>query len=246
MTSITDIERSGNRTWPALDELAYDGWLLRAACGFTRRANSITVYEASSVPLADKLTASEEWYDRRRLPTIFRTTPLTDHDVLEELDRRGYDDIDGAMVMSTPITDAVRDGSSVSGVPGEDWWTVFSQDRDVEPHRSILEQMWKGQSLPIGFAVGRDFGAARAIGTAVIDGPYVAIFNMRTLPAAQRHGHAWEVLDRLLGWAQSHQVTHAYLQVAPANTAAVNLYMRYGFTWLYDYRYRTRPVAPAR
>ncbi len=40
-TLVPQIERLSMRAWPALEEEWLDGWLLRAAQGYTDRANSV-------------------------------------------------------------------------------------------------------------------------------------------------------------------------------------------------------------
>ncbi len=38
---LRQLERTMFRAWPSFEETDYDGWLLRLAGGFTKRANSV-------------------------------------------------------------------------------------------------------------------------------------------------------------------------------------------------------------
>lgn len=242
MSLIEAIEWSGNRTWPALEGDIYDGWLLRASGGVTRRANSVTVYRPSRISLSEKVDHCERWYHARSLPTIFRTTPLTDAAVHAELDHRGYTDVDGAIVMIRPLKTRIdREPIEVDPLPSDAWWELFEADRELPVDRATLTCMWETQHVENGFLVRRDGIEAAAIGSAAVDGPFTGIFNMRTASHLRRHGHGSAVLEDLLRWAQARRSTHAYLQVMPHNHAARALYEGVGFEPLYEYRYRVKP-----
>ena len=66
------IERAAQRAWPALLTERYDGWVLRYARGYTRRANSITPLAASSLPLAHKVACCQRRYDQQGIEPVFR------------------------------------------------------------------------------------------------------------------------------------------------------------------------------
>ena len=65
---IEDLERAAARHWQAPDTHPLGGWLLRAAAGFTGRANSALPLGDPGLPLAEAVTAVGEWYRRRGLP----------------------------------------------------------------------------------------------------------------------------------------------------------------------------------
>ena len=60
--------------WPAAQTLLYDGWVLRFASGYTRRANSIYPLYPSGLELDEKIRACEMLYRSQRLPVIFKMT----------------------------------------------------------------------------------------------------------------------------------------------------------------------------
>lgn len=53
---------------PCIEEELYDGWLLRFADGYTKRANSVNVIEDSTIATEDKIRYCEEKYKARHLP----------------------------------------------------------------------------------------------------------------------------------------------------------------------------------
>ncbi len=243
---IESVERSGNRTWPALEEHALDGWLLRFARGMTRRANSVTVYHPSTLPVDEKLDRTEAWYRDRGRVAIFRTTPLTDEAVHAGLDARGYDDVPGALVLGRDLTDIIPGPvAEVTVQPTEAWWSVFDSDRPVPIDRPGLETMWATQPVTPAFVVGRRRDQPVAVGSVVVDGPLAGIFNMRTLAGARRRGHARQVLEDILSYARDRGAIYAYLQMVEDNDPARGLYAGAGFKSLYAYRYRSQRPAPS-
>ena len=64
---VEDLERAAALHWQAPDVEPLGDWLLRAAEGFTGRANSALPLGDPSLPLAEAVTAVEGWYRRRNL-----------------------------------------------------------------------------------------------------------------------------------------------------------------------------------
>jgi len=54
-TLASRVEETCLNAWPALQEVHYDGWLLRLADGKTRRTNSVNVLRHGSRPLSEKI-----------------------------------------------------------------------------------------------------------------------------------------------------------------------------------------------
>ena len=67
---IDDLERAAARHWQAPQTEPLGEWLLRAAAGFTGRANSALPVGDPGVPLPAAVTYIEDWYRRRALPPM--------------------------------------------------------------------------------------------------------------------------------------------------------------------------------
>ena len=68
------LEELTLNTAPAIHQTLYDGWLLRASGTDSRRANSATALQPSTLPLEEKIVFTEAWYRAHGQPAIFRLT----------------------------------------------------------------------------------------------------------------------------------------------------------------------------
>src|SRR5215475_14738751 len=64
---VEDLERAAARHWQAPETEPLGEWRLRAAAGFTGRANSALPVGDPGLPLPDAVAAVEDWYRRRDL-----------------------------------------------------------------------------------------------------------------------------------------------------------------------------------
>src|SRR5258708_3349747 len=76
--------------WPALQEIHYDGWLIRLADGQTRRTNSVNALRPGSRPLGEKIDYCESVYRAHGLPTCFRVLSSAAPALVEALAARDY------------------------------------------------------------------------------------------------------------------------------------------------------------
>jgi N-acetylglutamate synthase len=70
------LEEVALNAWPALQQMLFDGWLLRFARGYTKRANSINALYDSRLDVATKIAACEHAYTAQGLTPVFRLTPF--------------------------------------------------------------------------------------------------------------------------------------------------------------------------
>src|SRR6266705_4661080 len=71
--SIGELEAVAARGWRAPEEAPLGGWLLRAAEGFTGRANSALAVGDPGMPLAAATAKVSDWYRARGLPAMIAT-----------------------------------------------------------------------------------------------------------------------------------------------------------------------------
>jgi len=67
---IGELEVIAAKGWRAQEEERLGGWLLRAAQGFTGRANSALAAGDPGIPLAEAVQAVRRWYAERDLPAM--------------------------------------------------------------------------------------------------------------------------------------------------------------------------------
>ena len=71
---IQTIEELSMNAWPALQTMLYDGWVLRFANGYTRRANSVIPLYLSERETVEKIKVCEKVYKDQGLATTFKMT----------------------------------------------------------------------------------------------------------------------------------------------------------------------------
>jgi GNAT superfamily N-acetyltransferase len=193
------------------------------------------------------IAAAEAFYGERGLPPMFQVSDACQPpDLDERLARRGYA-IDAPVSVETVSIDAYRMAgqppqvaTSVLGTPSEEWLGI-SVDRGRfagkrEPYLGILSRI----GTRGGFALARWKGKPIAVGLGVIDGDWLGIFSMLTVPETRRRRAATAILGALVGWASPRGATRAFLQVEKTNEPARALYRASGFLPAYGYHYRVK------
>ncbi len=245
LDTIRSLECRAFNAWPALQTLVHDGWILRFARGHTKRANSVNALWPCETPLDARIAHAEGLYRRHDLPPIFRITPLAEPGLDAALAERGYARIDPSLVMRAPLGDAAAsaDGVELSSSPLPVWLGAFGKATGARPADvSTLGEMLGKLVPPAAFArVDGPGGTPCAFGMGVAEAGELGIFEMLTVPAARRAGHAARVIASLMQWGRAQGARHAYLQVTGGNAPALALYARLGFREVYAYHYRRRP-----
>ena len=88
-----ELARVASRAWPPVESEPLGQWELRAAGGFTRRANSVLPLGDPGRPLDAALAAVRRWYGERGLPAYVQTATGaegTQELLCAELERRGW------------------------------------------------------------------------------------------------------------------------------------------------------------
>lgn len=240
---VRRIEEASLRAWPALTDTDFDGWRLRFADGYTRRANSITPLGPSRLAIEDKIATCERLYADRDLPAIFRLTPLAPPDLHQRLIERGYQPGDRVDVRARPFGGgtpamAPRASGRMRSHDLESWLDIFgalgrSPSRHRAAHRAVLLTV-PGQRRLVAFWVDE---RPVACGMAVLADHLLGLFDLVTAPEHRNRGNGSELLRRILAWGARAGAREAYLQVVPENSAAVRIYDRAGFTTVYRYQY---------
>ena len=241
LETVQNLENRAFRAWPALETRKIDGWIQRFSGGYTKRANSINALSPSTQFTQEVKNGLEALYIERRLPPVWRLSPLTPLEADLALARAGYRQIDKSLVQRAPIDERFTADPEVSirDRPPPDWLTGFADLSPVAPqHRETMARMLASIAAPVGFADVADRGRLVAFALGVVDGDHVGIFDVLVAPSARRRGLARRLTESICAWGARHGARHAYLQVVATNSAALPLYAQLGFETVYSYAYR--------
>lgn len=239
---IRQLEECALGAWPATGTIYHDGWVLRFAGGYTRRANSVQPLYPAALPLDEKIAHAEGHYGRLQQPPVFKLTDAAQPAGLDAaLAARGYIRSAETIVQTRAldVRGPVDAAISLSPVLTDGWLNAFCDLSEIAPARRPVIVDMLGAIIPAAaFALLRVEGQAGAVGLAVTDGDYVGLFDIVTAPTLRQRGLARRIMAALMGWAGEQGAQTAYLQVMSDNLPALNLYADLGFTEAYRYWYR--------
>jgi len=246
--AIRDLEERGLNAWPALQTLLVQGWVVRFAQGYTKRANSACALGPDAAPLARIGPDIEALYRRHGQKPIFRLSPLAGADDDAWLAGRGYYRIEPTRVMrlATLPDQPPRPPSGFSlgftDHPDPAWIESFTAgDRHGTAGRESLRAMLGALRPPARFATLSHEGSACGYGLAVIERGAAGLFDIQVAGTLRGRGLGRFLVAAILAQARQCGAGSAWLQVLAANEAACALYRRLGFTPVHSYAYRVAP-----
>ncbi|ONH34101.1 GNAT family N-acetyltransferase [Protofrankia sp. BMG5.30] len=258
-----ELEDLAHRAWPPLRERRLGGWVLRESAGSSRRGNSVWA-RGDVGDIAGALNAVGEFYATAGLPPTLQITPVSlPADIHEALDVAGFDDT-GPTDVCVADLEEIRERLAAGPTGHVPVGAGGSPPAGADGHRAILldtvGDVWldvAGQVLatfagqragtlgvlanltvPAAYVLCVLDGVPVAVGRGTVDGDWLGIYSMATVPAARGRGAARAVLTRLAAWAAEAGASRAYLQVEQTSTAARQLYAALGFRPVYRYSYR--------
>lgn len=238
------LEAAAFLSWPALEpEEDLQGWRLRFARGYTKRANSANSTAQACALDAALLQALEQRFAQRGLPPVFRLVEGTVPDGAEALlQARGYRAVDPSLVLVRELGASDAAMPPPRQLPGAaDWLQTFvavsgkplqGQDTHMQMLQSITAPCcWAHSPWP-----GQSASAACALG--VLAQGQLGLFDIATHTDLHRQGLAAALVQQVLGWGARQGARRAYLQVLGSNVPALALYQKLGFRLAYRYAYR--------
>lgn len=237
-------ERSCN-SWPALQTVLMDGWLLRFGDGFTKRSNSAMPQLPGAAPVGDILAQVEMLYGRAGLPPIFRLIPpLCGQADKDTLDSHGYMAVEESLGLAASLAAAPPiDGRIVMADKAPPAWLdgYGSGNRYGATKRPALEKLLAVIKPRTGYALLVEDGRPVAYGLGVIDRGELGIFDILVEKEMRGRGLGRRLVGSLMGWGRANGAHGAYLQVLGTNSPAIALYRSLGFQEAYRYDYWIRP-----
>lgn len=233
------------RAWVPLESEPLGEWTLRAAGGFTRRANSVLPLGDPGTPLDDALARVTSWYARRGLPAYVQTATGaagTQELLCAELEDRGWvREVSAevrvgalAAVGDLEVDESVLAGVRLTRTPDEEWLSLYGRVKDPGTAVRVLAA---GPSVWFAALPGR------AIGRVVVDGRWAGFAAVEVDPEHRRRGLASAVMAALARRALEEGASAAWLQVESDNTGGRALYEGMGFGTHHSYHHYRRAAA---
>lgn len=242
--SYEELARGTARAWRPLESERLGEWELRAAAGFTRRANSVLPLGDPGVSLDEALSVVRRWYGDRGLPAYIQTATGaegTQELLCAELERRGWVREVSAELWVGGLA-AVADRAEGAGVvlsrEADAGWLARYQRKGLS--EVALRVLGSGSSVWFASVPGEGDVPA-AIGRCVVDGRWAGFAAVEVDPALRRRGLASEVMAALARRALEEGASAAWLQVETDNAGARALYAGLGFGVHHTYHHFREP-----
>jgi GNAT superfamily N-acetyltransferase len=248
--SIPGLERVAALGWRPRDQAMLGEWLLRAAGGFTGRANSALAAGDPGMPLPEAVDQVCRWYEARGLPPMIAVPfPLGGSggsDVDRLLARAGWGIRRGAATVMAAATTAIAERASATAVPvevtaepGDGWLATYHYRGGELPAAArdlLMSAPWQA------FGSVKERGRTVAVGRVAAGGGWAGLTAVEVDPRYRRRGLATAVTAGLAAAAAAQGAAWLYLQVEDGNEAALGLYRAAGFTSHHRYHYRVAPA----
>lgn len=235
-SEIVATERLLAETWPATETAALGGWLLRAAGGFTNRANSVLALTAPEGGVDAAVAAVVDWYEARGLVPKFSMAGPVTRRLDDELAARGWTYEMETVVMVKALKDTRYDGeAALTDAPSAAF--LAQTDRGAPSTAARVFGSGPGRAYA---EIWRD-GALAARGRGAVAGDLLAVTSIGTAPEYRRRGLGTEILAALEAWGAETGAARAALQVEADNAPAIAMYERLGYAERYRYGYRVKP-----
>lgn len=245
---IKTIEELSMNAWPALQTNLYDGWVLRFANGYTKRANSVNPLYPSAIDLAQKIAYCEVKFKEKRLPGVFKLTSESNPDGIDAyLASQGYAKVDetGARILNL----GKYQWSPVQNIHINDrfdsvWLSGLYQCSRIDSPE-VQQTIVKMVTLITGkliCATKVHEGKTVGCGYGVIERGYVGIFDIIVDEKYRGRGYGQDIVCSILNTAVEQGAQIAYLLVVAGNKKAENLYQKLGFEEIYRYWYRVKQL----
>lgn len=233
--------------WPAFEIELAEGWLMRFAEGYSKRANAATPIlpgAALDPDLADHVLQA---FAERGIAPCFRLTGIEDPAADRVLADRGLVPFDPSLALIAPLGETHQPDTAVTikPVPKPDWIAAAAAAYGGDKARpDVLGRIVRLIRQPAAFATLMLDDEAAAWGLAVAERGYVGLYDIVVAPNVRGLGLGRRLVCSLMGWGREAGAAQAYLQMRETNEIAHNLYRSLGFEVAYRYTHRVLPAAP--
>lgn len=243
--SYEELAHVAARAWRPVESERLGEWELRAASGFTRRANSVLPLGDPGLPLPAALDVVRRWYGDRGLPAYVQTATGaegTQELLCAELERLGWErEVSAEMWIGAlaPVADRAEGAGVVLVREADEAWLARYQRKGVS--EVALKVLESGPSVWFATVPSAEGGAPAAIGRCVVDGRWAGFAAVEVDPALRRQGLATRVMAALARQALDEGASAAWLQVEAENVGAREMYAGMGFAAHHAYHHYRSP-----
>ena len=257
LTAVARLENLCADAWPAQVDEPLGEWRLRAAGGYTGRANAALAVGGPGMPVAAALDAVRAFGERTGTAPRVQVPMGSPWDravagegwILDEAHEAGAEvsvevvalaDLRRPAPSSEPVRRECRSsGIGVAARAEPAWWAVATGGDPSAAQRLVLDPR---SSLPLAFllAHGPDGAPAGALRAALV-ADHLHLSALHVVPDARRRGLGTALLATAASWGRERGARWGVAQVALHNAGARALYDRLGFTGHHRYRYLVPP-----
>ncbi len=239
---VADLERVAARGWRAAEEETLGEWLLRAAGGFTGRANTVLVAGDPGMPLDEAAAAVTAWYRARGLRPGAQLPGVRSRPVDVVLAAAGWERGEDVLVLTAPLVPGPADGVPVelASAPDDAWLAAY---RGAPPDAAARAVLTNGEHVVFAGVRPGPGTAPVAVARGMVTGEWLGVGALTVAEGSRRRGLATAVMGALTRWGAGQGARWVYLQVAASNAPARALYRRAGYVEHHRYHYRWAPEA---
>ena len=254
---MIELERSAAAHWRGTEEQWLGEWLLRAADGFTGRANSALALGDPGVPLDAALDYVTGWYRARGLPAMIAVplplaadgrTDGTADGLDAELTERAWATRPGpafVMVADLPLAVAgsvLPAGAEVAAEADPDAaWLARYHYRGTDTQPPVMREVLTSAQDQAFISIRAESEVLAIARLSIADG-WAGLTAVEVNPGHRRAGLGLAITAAACAEAVRRDVRRVFLQVEVGNAAARALYERCGFRYSHRYHYRMAPA----
>lgn len=242
---VARLEELCADAWPAVTDDRLGAWRMRAAGGYTGRANSALALGDPGMPTAAALDTVRVFAARHAVQPRVTVpvgspwdTAVTGAGWVLDVDHPAGAEAAVLVADLAGLAAPIAASITLPERPEPDWWALGL--RGAEP--SAVQRHVLDPPLRTAFALARD-PAGTAVGQvrATIVDDHLHLSWLEVVPTARRTGLATALIAAAATWARGHGATYGVLQVARHNTGARALYADTGWREHHGYRYLVPP-----
>jgi N-acetylglutamate synthase len=248
LAAIVRLEGLCADAWPAQVDQPLGAWRLRAAGGYTGRANAALAIGNPGLPTAAALDAVRRFAHEHGVPPRVQVPVGSPWDravaaegwVLNVGHAKGAE----VSVLVAPVSGIDDDVAPPSDLrielpprPSDEWWGLAVGGPPTPAQERVLAG---APDTAFGLLRAPDGAVLGQVRAAVV-ADHVHVSMLEVVPAARRRGHATALLAAAGAWGRERGARWAVLQVALQNGGARALYDRLGYVEHHRYRYLVPP-----